>query len=114
MFNTKNYKLLLRKQNDELTNLISWHLSGFCDLDYAGDTETQRSISGYVMYVNGNPIVWKSKGQKSVTLSSTEAEYVALSEISGDILFLKSLVEFIGLEIQYPIKVMVDNIGAIF
>ena len=60
------------------------------------------------------PISWKSKGQKSVTLSSTEAEYVAISELSTEILFIKSLLEFLGLKVPFPIEVNVDNIGAIY
>ena len=89
-------------------------MKAYCDSDFAGDADTRRSVSGYVIYLMGCPIAWKSKGQKNVTLSSTEAEYVAVSEISSEILFLKGLLEFLGLDIDYPIHVHVDNIGAIY
>jgi hypothetical protein len=62
----------------------------------------------------GCPIVWRSKQQQSVTLSSTEAEYVALSEATKEIKFVTQVLESIGIKVKYPIIVHVDNIGAIF
>ena len=54
-----------------------WILQVFSDSDYAGNQETRISVAGYILYLCEVPISWKSKGQKSVTLSSAEAEYVA-------------------------------------
>ena len=62
----------------------------------------------------GVPLTWKSKSQKSVTLSSSEAEYVALSEAAKEIKFVYQLLQSIGIEIELPITVKVDNVGAIF
>ena len=59
-------------------------------------------------------MTWKSKIQKGVTKSTTESEYVALSELSGEILFLTRILKFMGVEVEYPIVVEVDNAGAIF
>jgi hypothetical protein len=53
----------------------------FVDSDYEGDRENRRSIIGYIIYLHGVPIAWKSKQQGGVTLSSSEAEYYALSEV---------------------------------
>ena len=83
-------------------------------MDFAGDADTRRSVSGYVIYFMGCPVAWKSKGQENVTLLSTEAEYVAISEISSEMLFLKGMLEFLGLKVSYPIHVLADNIGAIY
>ena len=47
-------------------------------------------------------------------LSSTEAKYVAVSEVCTEILFIKQVLEFLGVKIAYPIVVNVDNIGAIY
>ena len=52
----------------------------FSDSDWAGDKETRMSVTGYCVFLQGCPITWKSKGQTSVTLSSSEAELMALSE----------------------------------
>jgi hypothetical protein len=45
------------------------------------------SVYGYVLYYCGAPIAWKSKPEKGVTLSSTEAEYYATSEITRVVIF---------------------------
>ena len=59
-------------------------------------------------------MTWKSKSQRSVTLSSSEAEYVALSEAAKEIKFVYQLLQSIGIEIELPIIVRVDNVRAIF
>lgn len=57
---------------------------------------------------------WGSRAQKNVTLASTEAEYVGISEIAKEIIFIKKVLEFIGIKINYPIIIHVDNMGAIY
>jgi hypothetical protein len=74
VFDTANRGLLLRSSGDGDT----MELRGRSDSDYAGDKNTRQSVSGYVVYLNGALIAWRSKAQKTVTLSSTEAEYMAL------------------------------------
>jgi len=73
MRGTEKKKLCFRKQEDFL-------LRGYCDSDYGSNFDTRRSITGYVFTVGGNTISWKSKLQKVVAISSTEAEYMALTE----------------------------------
>lgn len=92
----------------------AWNIVCFTDSDYACDPETRRSVSGYVIFVHGVPICWRSQAQRSVTLSSTEAEWIAMSEAVKDVIFLMHLVEGMGITIRYPITVRVDNVGAIF
>ena len=91
---------------------LHWYFETYTDSDYAGDADTRESVSGFMIYVNGCLIAWKSKGQKSVTLSSTEAEYLAFSEVSTEILFTAGVMKFSGMNIVYPIEINVDNIGA--
>ena len=52
---------------------------GYADADWAGDHADRKSTSGYAFIVMGAPVSWKSKKQSSVSLSTSEAEYVALS-----------------------------------
>jgi hypothetical protein len=59
-------------------------------------------------------VAWKSKSGKSVTLSSTEAEYFAASEIAKEAIFARNVIESMGLKLDYPIVVRVDNTGAIY
>ena len=91
-----------------------WEIVAFSDSDFAGDCETRISIAGFVLYLMGVPISWKSKGMKSVTLSSSEAEYVALSEAAKEVKFVYQVMKSLGLKAKMPIIIRVDNIGAIF
>jgi hypothetical protein len=93
---------------------LTWELKGYCDSDFAGDTDTRRSVSGFVIYLCGAVIAWRSKSQRSVSLSSTEAEYVAISEVAMEILYVAGILKFLGVPLEYPITVNVDNIGAVY
>lgn len=66
-------------------------LQAFCDADFAGDRSTSKSTSGLLIMLSGGPVHWKSKGQKIVTLSSTEAELVSLCSAVKDIVWLRKL-----------------------
>ena len=52
---------------------------GYSDADWAGDHFDRKSTSGYAFVLLGGPISWGSKKQSSVSLSTSEAEYIALS-----------------------------------
>ena len=91
-----------------------WRLIAFSDSDYAGDSDTRKSVSGYVIYLCGVPISWRSKAQRSVTLSSTEAEWIALSEVAKEVLFIAQILKSMGIKIETPIIIRVDNTAAIF
>ena len=63
-------------------NTISheFNITGYCDSDFASNKDDRRSVTGYLVQLNGSTVAWKSKKQTSTTLSNTEAEYVALSQ----------------------------------
>ena len=65
-------------------------------------------------YLNGYLISWKSRGEKHITLSSTETECVAVSEVCTDILFVKIVMGFLGLRLEILITIHCDNVGVIF
>jgi len=92
----------------------AWTMMVFFDSDYAGDTETRISVTGFCVFLMGVPISWKSRAQRSVTLSSSEAEFVALSEAAKEIKFIVQVLLSIGIEVALPVIVCMDNIGAIF
>lgn len=91
-----------------------WDIVCFTDSDWATCTDTRRSISGYVIFVHGVPIAWRSKAQQSVSLSSCEAEWYSMSEAIKDVIFVMHLCEGMGIAVSIPITVRVDNVGAIF
>jgi hypothetical protein len=110
VLDTENYGLRLKPSK----NKEGFYLEGVSDSEYAGDKDTRISVYGYVLYFCGAPIAWKSKAGKSVTLSSTEAEYFATSEIAKEVIFAKQVLESMGIELTFPIKIKVDNVGAIY
>ena len=66
-----------------------WSLKAFCDSDFAGDKNTRLSVTGYGIYLHGCLVSWKSRAMKTHALSSTEAEYIAMSEVVCEILFVR-------------------------
>ena len=98
---------------DKVEDLL-WKIRGICDSAFAPDPETRRSVTGIAIYVMGCLVAWKSRSQRGVTLSTTEAEYVSMSELVQEIMFLKQILEFLKVRVNYPIIVNCDNVGAIF
>jgi hypothetical protein len=88
-------------------------LEAFVDSDWAGDKDLRRSRTGYLILYNGVPISWFSGLQSIVALSSTEAEYIALSSVAVEIAYLRQLLEFIGRPEHAPTVIAEDNRGAI-
>jgi len=98
-------------------------LVGFSDSDWAGlDVDIidqhsrnlrRRSITGNIFSLAGGPITWHSHTQKTIALSSTEAEYMALSDASRQAVWLKSLLLEIGFNTG-PVTLAGDNQGSIF
>ncbi|GJY09263.1 retrovirus-related pol polyprotein from transposon TNT 1-94 [Tanacetum coccineum] len=65
-------------------------LTAFADADHAGCQDTRRSTSGSMQFLGDRLISWSSKRQKSAAISSTEAEYIALSGCCAQILWMRS------------------------
>ena len=107
-------KLALKIQPKVTNGKGLWSITIFSDSDFATDTDNRLSVSGFVLYLCDVPIVWRTKQQRSVTLSSSEAEYYALSEAIKEIRFVYQLLIEMGFKVELPITVRVDNIGAIF
>nr|GFA49656.1 retrovirus-related Pol polyprotein from transposon TNT 1-94 [Tanacetum cinerariifolium] len=72
-------------------------LTAFADADHAGCQDTRRSTSGSVQFLGKRLISWSSKRQKSAAISSTEAEYIALSGCCAQILWMRSQLSDYGL-----------------
>lgn len=84
-----------------------------CDSDWAGDRSTRRSTTGYVFKLAGGPISWRSKLQPTVALSSTEAEYRAITEAGQELLWLRRMMNLYGFNDPLPTILNSDNMGAI-
>jgi len=68
-------------------------LQGFSDADWAGDYETRQSTTGIMFIFGGAAVSWASKLQKTVALSTMEAEYMALFEASKEAVWLHKLIQ---------------------
>ncbi|KAE8705011.1 Cytochrome P450 84A1 [Hibiscus syriacus] len=71
-------------------------LTGYVDADLAGNIDIRRSTTGYVYTLGGTAVSWVSQLQKIVALSTTEAEYVAVTEASKEMVWLQSFLEELG------------------
>lgn len=102
---TAHYKLNFEKTGKDLT--------GYVDADHAGDISDRKSFSGYIFILGGAPISWESKKQRTVALSSAEAEYVAMSEACRESTFLKRLIEELTTKECHAIMLYSDSQSAI-
>jgi hypothetical protein len=111
---TKDAGLLLKPTRKwDRTNKFQFKIRGKLDLDYAKDTLTQTSVSGYVIYLEEAPVMHRSAKKKTVPLSSWEAELNTVVLCVWDMLYSKNLLESIGLKLSYPCFLEVDNKGAV-
>lgn len=88
-------------------------LVAYSDSDYAGDHDNRRSTSGYVCFLSGAAIAWSSKRQPIVTLSTTEAEFVAATACACQVLWLRRIFEHIGLAQKEGTVINCDNMSTI-
>ena len=92
----------------------SFDLIGFSDSDWASDINTRKSTTGYLFMIAGGAISWKSRLQPTVALSSSEAEYMALSYAVQEAIALKRIRDEIHLNnSEEPVVIFEDNQGAI-
>ena len=73
-------------------------LEGYVDVDWAGDFDGRKSISGYLFTFAGGALSWQSRLQKCVAISTTEAEYIAANEASKEMFWLKWFLQELGLK----------------
>lgn len=103
---SKNLGIVYNKTEEEPK------IEAFCDADYAGDMETRRSTTGYIILYGGGPISWCSRRQPLVAMSSTEAEYIAAADCCKEVLYLKSLIEELT-QTTVKANLNIDNQSAI-
>ena len=66
------------------------HIEGYADADWAGNLDDRRSTTGYVFILHGGAITWNSKKQPTVTLSTTEAEYLVLRQATKEAICVRA------------------------
>ncbi|SGY96283.1 BQ5605_C036g11556 [Microbotryum silenes-dioicae] len=106
---TRNFGIRYQKSFQPMSAI----LEGFVDADHGADPVTRQSVSGYVFMCAGGAISWIAKRQTLVTLSSTEAEYVAMSYAAREGIWLRRLLADLGFEQTAPTRLRGDNQSAI-
>ena len=89
-------------------------VEAYVDSDWATDEEDRKSVSGWIIFVNGSALTWGSRGKRSVTLSSTTAEYVALTEVCKEILYVNMVASVLRFNFILPIRIYCDIMGELF
>ena len=102
---TCDYKLVYTREEDK--GLVT-----YTDSDWAADKIWQHSVTGYFFKLANGIISWRSHAQKTVALSSTEAEYMAISDCSRQAIWIKTLIKELGIKIR-SILIYGDNQGSI-
>lgn len=106
---TKSFGIQYGGSNNKGDSIIA-----YSDSDYAGDTASRKSTSGYILLLSGGSISWKSKKQPIVATSSCEAEYIACCAATKEAIWLSRLyAEVRNVKNPTPITIMVDNNGTI-
>lgn len=82
-------------------------LVGYSDADWASDVDGRRSVTGFVFMLQGGPLTWCSRKQQTVALSTTEAEYMALSLATQEAMYLRNFVKELGINTEKTIIVIV-------
>ncbi|XP_026458922.1 uncharacterized protein LOC113359522 [Papaver somniferum] len=88
-------------------------LHAYSDSDWAGDITYRRSTTGYCVFLGNSLISWRSNKQSIVSRSSAEAEYRALAHTTSEIVWLRWLLEDMGVHLSEPTPLCCDNKAAI-
>jgi hypothetical protein len=87
-------------------------LDGFADSDW-GNSVSRKSTSGLLARYNRSLLMWRSKMQKTVALSTAEAEYYSVSEMAIEVIYLRNLLSSMGLPQEDYTEVFEDNTACI-
>ena len=85
----------------------------YSDADHGGNKDNGRSTGGYLVRVGSGAVSWSSKQQPIVTLSTTEAEYVAAVEAGKEIFWMRNILSEMGTPVDAPSTLYVDNRSAL-
>jgi hypothetical protein len=85
----------------------------YTDSDFAGDIDSRKSTSGYVFLIDNAAVAWSSKKQPIVTLSTTEAEYVAASSCACQAIWFNRILEELKYDVEGSTVILCDNTSTI-
>lgn len=88
-------------------------LVGYCDADWGQRLDDRRSVTGYVFLLAGGAISWQSKKQKTVALSTVEAEYMATTQATKEAIWWRSYLAGLGHDVSGATVLLSDSQGSI-
>jgi len=103
---TFDYGIMYKKRSSN-------DLIAYTDSDYAGDLNDRKNTSGYVFLLSSGAVSWLSKKQSIVTLSTTEAEFVAAAGCASQVVWMRRVLEQLGHVQKRSTIVMCDNSSTI-
>lgn len=111
---TKSLALCLGTPSSNVPSTLRGYLQnvGCSDADWASDAVDRKSISGYSFYFEGSLVSWSAVKQKSIALSSTEAEYYAMTHAFKEGLWLRAFLGLVKLPFPRPFPILCDNQAA--
>ena len=83
----------------------------FADADFARDVDQRKSTTGFIVYLNGGPVAWRSQLQKSVALSTMDAETFAVSEGTRTTVYVVNLLAEMGIDQLKEVPMYTDNMA---
>ncbi|GJS93535.1 retrovirus-related pol polyprotein from transposon TNT 1-94 [Tanacetum coccineum] len=101
---TMGLGILYKKGGKKDGNLVA-----YTDSDYARDLDDRKSTSGYVFLLNSGVVSWSSKKQPIVTLSTTEAEFVAAASCACQAVWLRRIMEYLDHDQNSSTTIFCDN-----
>lgn len=87
-------------------------LCAYTDADWGNNCIDRKSYTGYVIKIGQNTTNWESRKQRSVALSSTEAKYISIADVSKDLCFIRHFMSGILSDVKMDIIVFNDNQSA--
>jgi hypothetical protein len=96
---------------DEQWNALE--ITGSCDTTWASDRIERRSMGGIVMMLAGAAVYYRTRLQPTIAQSSTEAEFTNMADAGKAALYLRWILEEMGIIMEQPTPILADNQGAV-
>lgn len=92
-------------------DLPLYGLVGYVDSNFAGNPENRKSVIGYCFFLNGAIVSWSNKKQKTVSISTAKAKYIALGHAARKAIWIRRFTNKIKLEVVENLMLYEDKVS---